>query len=298
LLHLPLSAAKLNSVGRDSQRCRRDGSGRSVGPESGGGKATGRFNTSSGAFPPAATRTGQAALGLLMRATPSVWATSPQTIRHLPVCHLMLGVGDLPAVGFTAILIKKPRFEIRARLLRNRLLTGFPVFDGRRRASRGKSRRRGRCQRDSQHDQGRCRERYCDLFEHDHPPRACQAPLSHALNSASKTTQFVKPRPVVSFPARPMWQGLTASPLSAYASCQSDPHHKRHHFHRRRARSRVGKWPANCAIRAHSCALWRAPLAAIRSQLGKRPERPNNEIAGRRTNKAGNCGIPCRAVPI
>jgi len=45
-------------------------------------------------------------------------------------------------------------------------------------------------------------------------------------------------------------------------------------------------------------ALWRAPLAAIRSQLGKRPERPNNEISGRRTNKVGNCGIPGRAVPI
>jgi hypothetical protein len=69
---------------------------------------------------------------------------------------MMPGVGDLPAVGFTAILIKKPRFEIRARLLRNRLLTGFPVFDGRRRASRGKSGRNGWCKRDSQHDQARC----------------------------------------------------------------------------------------------------------------------------------------------
>jgi hypothetical protein len=30
LLHLPLSAAKLNSVGRDSRRCRLEGSARSV----------------------------------------------------------------------------------------------------------------------------------------------------------------------------------------------------------------------------------------------------------------------------
>jgi hypothetical protein len=88
----------------------------------------------------------------------------------------MLGVGDFLAMGFIATLIKKPRFEIRARLLHNRLLTRLAAFRGGRRASRGESRRHGGCERDRHHDEDRCRERYCDLFQHDHPPRARQAP--------------------------------------------------------------------------------------------------------------------------
>jgi hypothetical protein len=87
------------------------------------------------------------------------------------------------------------------------------------------------------------------FFNMTHPPRAHQALSQSRINSASKTTPIGQAR-IGRFRSPREWQGLAASSVAAYARCQSDPDHRRHHFPAASNALPAGLRPGNNAVRA------------------------------------------------